>query len=834
MSRQSFLGFRPLISIILLSVLISGCAPAGDGTYYGKTVAPKDNVLRYISGSEPESLDPQIPTGQPEARVLMALYDGLVEYHPKTMEALPAIAESWEVSADGSEYLFHLRKDAKFSNGAPITARDFVYTFRRGFAPELAAQNAYLGYYIKYAEPYNAGKFFVKDREGNFLLQKDFEEEAAPAEDTALNAKAMAFGPDTEFHRFIKSPVRLTADGDPYARAKEIEGSDKLKAVFGFKAADIKDGAGLAGKLNSDAAAETAIRTAVGKDVLASCTAASCSDETKARIAEGLNAALGKQSLRFAEVKYSESLEKVFKKLDDARKAAEEENAKIDSDLEKLTDATERAALEKKRKKLVDKLFYVNRMIVEEMFPNELGKVDLVPIKGEDLGVEAVDDYTFRLTLLQSAPFFLGLLPHQFFRVVHQPTVEKFGKDWTKPENIVTSGPFNLKIRRPYDVIVTEKNPLYWDAANVKLSGIEFYPMEEATTMMNLYKSGEAHALYNHTPPAAWNEVIREFKDEYLNFPEVAIEYYTFNVKRAPTDDPKVRQAFALAIDREALAKFRKTTKPLVDFTPEGIFPKYEEARTKVYSETLTKQGSSLEQWKARVFDVKRACQMMNEAGYKATMSDNRCNVENFPVDKVNVTYNTAESNKAVAEFMQAQWKQNLGLTIPLKNMEWKTFLPLRKAVDYNGIARAGWVGDYMDPFTFLALFYKENNDSSTGWHDPKFDKMLDDANKELDEMKRFEKLAEAELYMMQNQPVLPLQTQATNWIKKPYVKGLYPNPGTLHAWKFVYIEQDRAKWDRNVDNIMTDKDPVVETQVETLFSSQKAFADQKKSAAAE
>jgi oligopeptide transport system substrate-binding protein len=351
---------------------------------------------------------------------------------------------------------------------------------------------------------------------------------------------------------------------------------------------------------------------------------------------------------------------------------------------------------------------------------------------------------------------------------------------------------------------------------------------------MNLYKAGEVHALYNHTPPAAWNEVIREFKDEYLNFPEVAIEYYTFNVKRAPTDNPKVRQAFALAIDREALAKFRKTTKPLVDFTPEGIFPKYEEARKKVYTEILTKQGSSLEQWKARIFDVKRACQMMNEAGFKSTMNENRCVVENFPVDKVNVTYNTAESNKAVAEFLQAQWKQNLGITIPLKNMEWKTFLPVRKAVDYDGFARAGWVGDYMDPFTFLVLFYKENNDSSTGWHDPKFDKMLDDANKELDEMKRFEKLAEAELYMMQVQPVLPLQTQATNWIKKPYVKGLYPNPGTLHPWKFIYIEQDQSKWDRNVDNIMTEKDPSVEAQVDALFSSQKAFANQKKSAPAE
>jgi oligopeptide transport system substrate-binding protein len=237
-----------------------------------------------------------------------------------------------------------------------------------------------------------------------------------------------------------------------------------------------------------------------------------------------------------------------------------------------------------------------------------------------------------------------------------------------------------------------------------------------------------------------------------------------------------------------------------------------------------------LEEWKARIFDVKKACDLMKEAGYKAEMTgENRCKVDGFPADQVNITYNTAESNKAVAEFMQAQWKQNLGITVSLKNMEWKTFLPVRKAVDYMGMARAGWVGDYMDPITFLNLFYKDNNDSSTGWHNPKFDKMLDDANKEKDEMKRFEMLAAAELFLMQDQPVAPLQTQATNWIKKPFVKGLYPNPGTLHAWKFVYIEQDPNKWDKNVDNIMTEKDPIVEEQLERLKSSQKSFLERKK-----
>ncbi|MBA3695069.1 MAG: hypothetical protein H0W77_16835, partial [Acidobacteria bacterium] len=96
----------------------------------------------------------------------------------------------------------------------------------------------------------------------------------------------------------------------------------------------------------------------------------------------------------------------------------------------------------------------------------------------------------------------------------------------------------------------------------------------------------------------------------------------------------------------------------------------------------------------------------------------------------------------------------------------------------------------------------------------PKYDELLDSANKELDSQKRLEMLATAEFQVLQEQLVIPLVTQATNWMKKPYVKGMYPNPGTLHAWKFVYIERDPNKWDVNAENIMKDEDPQVEEQI--------------------
>ncbi len=197
----------------------------------------------------------------------------------------------------------------------------------------------------------------------------------------------------------------------------------------------------------------------------------------------------------------------------------------------------------------------------------------------------------------------------------------------------------------------------------------------------------------------------------------------------------------------------------------------------------------------------------------------------NFPTDRVSITYNTGESNKAIAEFIQAQWKQNLGITVPLKTMEFKTFLPYFKSLQYEGFAIFLWSGDYMDPYTFLSLQYGKDNEGGTGFYDAKYDKMLDEANAELDPEKRFEGLARAEAYIMEQLPMLPLTTNATNWMKKPYLKGLYPNPGTLLPWKFVYIERDPAKWDTNVENIMTEPDPQTDKQLQELTSTQKTTA---------
>lgn len=590
---------------LAVSLLASACRTSAETSgYFGTTQPPEGQVLRYVSGSEPESLDPQIGTGQPEARIYLALFEGLTEYDPKTGGVIPAIAERWDVNSDNSEFVFHLRHNARWSNGDPMTAEDFVYTFRRGLSPELASRNAYLAYYIQYAQGYNEGAVFVRDPgTGLFLLEGE------------------------------GSSGRLILPGDPKARAQALQKRNLEEAVR------------------------------------------------------------GKQ---------------------------------------------------------------------------------LVQVRGEDVGVEALDDYTLRIRLTGPVPFLLGLMSHQFFRLVPRKAVEKYGDGWTRPEHIVTSGPFKVKIRKPYDRLVVVRDPMYWDAVTVKLDQITFYPIEDQTTRMNLYKAGEVDAVYNHTVPAAWVDRIRPLKD-YMDKPEIATEYYAFNTKRPPMDDVRVRKAFNMAIDKVALSDYRRTTRPLRAFTPEGIFGGYPQPA-------------------GDPFNPQRARELLAEAGYRD--ANGTYDASKFPAADVELTYNTMETNRQIAEFVQAQWKQNLGLTVPLKNMEWKTFLSMREGLQYKGVARAGWVGDYLDPYTFLDLFSTPTGNNGTGWWDPKYAQMLRDANRQPDPKKRYELLARAEAYMLDAQPVIPLLTQATNWVKKPYVKGMYPNPVTLHAWKFVYIEHDPAKWD--------------------------------------
>lgn len=591
--------------VALLAAATAGCSGlAGNGEYFGRTTPPDGQILRYISGSETQTLDPHQGTGQPEARIYAALYEGLIIYDPQTAGPYPGVAERWESNDDNTEFTFYLQPNARWSNGDPLTAHDFVYSLRRALSPELAARSSYMAYEIRYAQAYNSGEVFLRNpRTGAFLQQADV--------DGTENA------------------LRVTLPADP--EAWPVEGDPALAAA-------------VAGKMP-------------------------------------------------------------------------------------------------------------------------------VPVAAEDVGIEALDGYTVRFSLVRPAPYFVGMLAHQFFMPVHRETVERDPDGWARPGTIVGNGPFVLDAWRPYNDLVVVRNPTYWDASSVRLDSITFYPLEEQTTMMNLYKAGEVDGVLNHTVPLAWLDVIEGMRD-HMNEAENAVEYYGFNVNRPPMDNVLVRKAFNAAINKDALAEFRRD-KPLTTFMP-GIYPGYP-----------TVQGDA--------FDPARARQLLVEAGY--TDAQGNYDPSTFPINEIELLYNTNENNRQTAEYVQAEWNRNLYLTVPLRNMEWQVYIATGYSHEYRGIVRSGWVGDYLDPFTFLGLL-QDPNGNMVGWDDPHYRDLLEQANYELDPAQRYALLAEAETYMLDQQPIIPLLAQTTNWMKKPYVMGMYPNPITIHSWKHVYIEHDPAKWD--------------------------------------
>jgi len=645
--RNSGWRFAPHSLCLVSCLIVAGCAASASNTgFFGKVEPPATNVLRYITGDEPESIDPHKTTGQPESRILMALFEGLVEYDPKTMEPIPAIAERWDENNDSSEFCFHLRKNARWSNGDAITARDFVYSLRRALNPATRARGASLGYYVRYAEAYNSGAVFVRDPQTNtFFLAKDFGSaeqnpplsEQPPGQEYPPSAQVNTPDRDTAFHQFMHSPLRLTLPGDEKARNKLLAKDGKLQAA-------------VAGK-------------------------------------------------------------------------------------------------------------------------------EFVKVGGEALGIEAVDDYTVRISLAQSAPFFKGLLANQLFRLVHQKTVEQYPERWTDVGHIVSCGPFKLQTWKPYDVLKVVRDPMYWDAASVGLDEIDFFPTPDLPTQLNLYKVGEVDALGNHAVLNAWVETVRIAKD-YMDAPEAASIYIHINTTKAPMNDLRVRKAFDLAIDKDTWVKWRKITRPLPGITPLGIFHDY--------------QGPQLSK-----FNAEQARQLLSDAGFPVTKKgDGSYTCPKFPADQLEFIYPSITSNKILAEYMQAQWKQNLGIVVPLRSMEFKTFLEVRANLEYKGFSFGAFGADYMDPFTFLSIFYTPTGDNGTGWWDQKYVDLVDEANRTPDKTKRFDLLTKAESLMMAAQPIIPLETGAVNWPKKPYVKGLYPNAGSLFAWKYVYIERDPAKWD--------------------------------------
>ena len=528
-----------LVAIALIFGIFAGCAKeeAAEAAEAAPAAA-EPVVFKFVNGAEPESLDPAQIEGNVEHNIYTALFEGLVGYDPESLDAVPGMAESWEVSDDNLTWTFNLRKDAVWSDGTPVTAPQFVDSWLRFMAPETAAVYAYLpAMVIKGAAEYNAG-------------------EAGP----------------------------------------------------------------------------------------------------------------------------------------------------------------------------------------------------------ETVAIRALDDYTFQFDLTGPAPYVLGMLTHYAFAVVPVHAIAEFGDEWTRPENMVSNGPYNLKSWTPQDKIIVVKSDTYWDKANVGCDEIVIYPIDDQNTATNMYLNGEVDWIME-TPP---NQLDKMKLDKgYITNATFITYYYQFNQTKPPFDDVRVRAAFTMAIDRQELVD--KVTRggqfPAFGLTPPlpGLYP-----AVVAFEE-----------------DYDKARALLAEAGYP--------NGEGFP--ETTILYNTSEGHKSIAQYVQQKWAEVLGVEVQIENQEWATYLDNKQNQNFE-VARAGWQGDYVDPNTFLTdLLYSGSGNNDGKYASDEFDGLLAKAATMPGGPERFDVLREAEeLAMGEDFAVMPFYYYSSaNWIDRDVWGGWYPTVQDIHPLKNIY-----------------------------------------------
>ena len=386
------------------------------------------------------------------------------------------------------------------------------------------------------------------------------------------------------------------------------------------------------------------------------------------------------------------------------------------------------------------------------------------------VGVKALGDYVLQVTLTEPIPYFLQLLDHYSTYPVHRATVEKFGKAdqrgtrWTFEGNIVGNGAFQLKEWKINRRITVERNPHYWNAENVRLNQVVFYPTENVTTEERMFRAGQLH--YSGIPSDKIQAYSQSDDPSLRIQPYLGVYFYRLNVDKPQLSDKRVRRALGMTINRDQLVS--QITKggqiPAYAITPPGTMAYYPES-------DLT-------------FDPEGAKKLLAEAGYP--------NGEGFPTTEI--LYNTSEGHRKIAVALQQMWKKHLNIDVVLLNQEWKVYLDTVSNHHYE-IARAGWIGDYVDPNNFLDMFLCNGGNNRTRWCNPEYDQIiLQQVPKAKTHQQRLELFQQAETILLDEMPVIPIYIYTSNNLVHPTVKNFGRNILNQANYREMYLESEKTE----------------------------------------
>ena len=595
--------------------------------------ATRQKTLLLGNTSEPQGLDPHLVSGVLESNIIRALFEGLCVEHPsKNGVPLPGVAESWEHNEDFTEWTFHLRENAKWSDGHPLTAEDFIFSFQRILNPRLASEYSFMLYYIQGAEDFHRNRrcktLFSDNSETPFdwsLVEKTLNTSGSKEEGSqAFDKKGLDHLTHDELQRLRQNPSLFTWP-------EEIQ--------------------------------------------------------NKAR------------------------------------------------------------------------LWIIDQLIAFEHSEDSLW---------DRIGVAATapDPRTLHIKLRAPMPYLTELTKHYTWYPIPKHIVLNFGtvddrfSKWTQPGNLVSNGPFTLKSWRINDHIYVTKNPDYWDADKVQLDGIRYFPIGNVYTEARMFYNDQLHVTYT-----IGSELIEYSKKNYPE--ELRNELYlgTFfircNVTRPPLDNPKVRRALSLALDRKSLIEnvLQGGQKPA-----RGLVPPSNEYE----SPDIIR------------YDPVEARRLLAEAGYPEG--------KDFPDIRLLTT--DRETAKRMAEAFQGMWKQNLNISIGIDQREWTTYLATMFKKEYD-LAGGGWIGDYLDPTTFLDMWLKDGGNNRTGWSSSNYEAILANAEQQADQKLRIQMLRKAESLFLNERPILPIYWYTRNYLIHPHVKNWHPLLLDNHPYKFVRLEAE-------------------------------------------
>ena len=361
-----------------------------------------------------------------------------------------------------------------------------------------------------------------------------------------------------------------------------------------------------------------------------------------------------------------------------------------------------------------------------------------------EVGVKAIDKLTLEIKTVDPVSFLPELVANTQLGPVHKATIEKFGKDWVKPGKSVGNGAFSLKDWQVNNRIVLEKNPQYWDAANVRLTKVTYLPIEDQFADIKLWESGETDYVYQ-MPPGVFDKYKAQYPKELKNQAVIGLRYYEFQ-NRDVFKDVRVRKALSMVLDRDILSK---------RVTADGQAPAYSLIVAGVEGADPTPYEWSTWPMAKRIEEAKK---LLEQAGVK-------------PGTKYTFAYNVSEYHKKMAIFAASEWKTKLGIVLETEAMEFKVLAKRRHDGAYQ-IGRQGWLADYNDATSFLALVRCDSDQNTNFYCDREAEALIQQGTKSADPVKRKELLTQASKKIMEGYPIIPLVQYSLPRLVKSYVGG--------------------------------------------------------------